>query len=84
MRMDDIKKGRRVQLRNGWEGTMVDSRKGDTRRVEVEGDYREIGSVYAHDIACVMDATGDWVLVKHTPEQLRMRQLAVELELGHG
>ena len=84
MKTDDIKKGRRVQMRNGWEGTLVDTRKGDTRRVEVEGDYREIGSVYAHDIMYVMDATGDWILVDHTPDQLQMRQLAIELELGHG
>ena len=28
---NDIKKGMRVQLNNGWYGTMYDNRKGNTR-----------------------------------------------------
>ena len=84
MKTNDIKKGQRVQLRSGWQGTMDDNRKGDTRRVVVDGDYREIGDVYAHDIVNARNAVGEWELVEHTPEQHRMRQLAVELGLGHG
>jgi len=49
-----------------------------------EGDYREIGNVYSHDIVNARNAAGEWKLVEHTPEQHRMRQLAVELGLGHG
>lgn len=83
MKTDELKKGRRVQMRNGWEGTMLDNAKGETRRVLVEGDHREAGTVYAHDIAYVMDTAGDWLLVEHTPEQDRLRQLAGQLGLGH-
>ena len=53
MLVNDVKKGMRVQLRNGWYGTMADNAKGNVRMVDVEGLYREIGSVYAHDIATV-------------------------------
>jgi len=53
MLANDIKKGARVKLRNGWFGTMADNKKGNIRMVDVEGLYREIGSVYTHDIAFV-------------------------------
>lgn len=47
---NEIKKGTRIQLRNGWKGTMADNRKGNIRMAEVEGIVTELGSVYAHDI----------------------------------
>ena len=50
MKTNDIKKGMVVKLRNGWYGIMADNMKGTTRMVDVDGLYREIGSVYAHDI----------------------------------
>ena len=40
MKTNDIKKGMRVKLANGWEGTMADNMRGSTRVVEVEGFYR--------------------------------------------
>jgi len=79
MKTDDIKKGQRVLLRCGWQGTMADNGKGDTRIVHVEGDYRETGSVYSHDLVKVKGAADEWVLVEHTPEQDRLRQLLVGL-----
>ena len=50
MKTNDIKKGMVVELRNGWYGIMADNMKGNTRMVDVDGLYREIGSVYSHDI----------------------------------
>ena len=50
MKTNDIKKGMVVELRNGWFGIMADNMKGNTRMVDVDGLYREIGSVYSHDI----------------------------------
>ena len=47
---NSIKKGMGVQLRNGWYGIMADNMRGNTRMVDVAGIYREIGSVYSHDI----------------------------------
>ena len=75
MHTNDIKKGMRVYLSQGWEGTMKDNRKGNTRMVEVEGIYTEIGSVYAHDIVGVLDvANAQWVKIEHTPAQLKLKQ----------
>lgn len=74
MRTNDIKKGTRIRLRNGWFGTMMDNMKGNTRVVDVEGDFREMGSVYSHDI--VMAQNGPelvWDLVDHTPAQLKLK-----------
>lgn len=75
MQTNDIKQGMRVYLNSGWEGTMQDNRKGNTRMVEVEGIYTEIGSVYTHDIVGVLDvANAEWVKVEHTPAQLKLKQ----------
>lgn len=53
MLANDIKKGMRVKLKNGWYGTMYDNKKGNIRMCEVEGIETEIGSVYTHEIASV-------------------------------
>lgn len=85
MKTNEIKKGMRVRLRNGWQGTMKDNLKGNTRMVEVEGFVTEMGSVYAHDIVEVLTyirpenstvAELKWVRVEHTPAQLKLRKFA--------
>ena len=53
MKTNDIKKGMVVELNNGWFGVMADNMRGNTRMVDVDGMYREIGSVYSHDIVKV-------------------------------
>ena len=72
MKTNDIKKGMRIQLRNGWYGTMYDNMKGNTRMAEVEGYETEIGSVYSHDIVLVQ-VNGTWTKVEHTPKQIELR-----------
>ena len=47
---NSIKKGMGVKLRNGWYGIMADNMRGNTRTVDVDGMYRDMGSVYSHDI----------------------------------
>ena len=74
MKTNEIKKGMRVQLNNGWFGTMFDNARGNTRLVEVEGIYTEIGSVYSHDIERVV-VDGNWVMVEHTPAQLKLKRV---------
>lgn len=75
MQTNDIKKGMRILLSQGWEGTMKDNLRGKIRMVEVEGIYTEIGSVYAHDIVGVLDvANAEWVKVEHTPAQLKLKK----------
>ena len=53
MQTNDIKKGMRVRLRNGWYGTMAENCLGNTPMVTVEGYCTETGSVYVFDIAYV-------------------------------
>lgn len=74
MKTNDLKKGARVQLRNGWFGTVADNAKGNIRMVDVEGIYRETGSVYSHDILRACPQGGAWELVEHTPAQLKLRE----------
>jgi preprotein translocase subunit YajC len=73
VKTNDLKKGDRVLLNNGWYATIQDNRKGDTRMATVEGTYTEMGSIYAHDIVSLH--IGDsWVKIAHTPNQEQMRQ----------
>lgn len=74
MKTNEIKKGMRVKLNNGWFGTMADNMRGNTRMVTVEGIYTETGSVYAHDIVRAF-VNGVWVDVEHTPAQLKLKLL---------
>lgn len=72
MRTNDLKKGMRVRLANGWYATVADNALGNTRLATVEGIYTETGSVYAHDIAyAVVD--GAFVAIEHTAAQKRLR-----------
>ena len=78
MTTNEIKKGTRFRLRNGWFATMADNRKGNIRMAKVEGDYTETGSVYAHDIVSVL--IGDtWQPVKTTDKQAKVRELNAAL-----
>lgn len=73
VKTNDLKKGMRVKLSNGWYATIQDNAKGNTRLAIVEGFVTEMGSVYAHDIveANIADA---WVTISHTPQQQKMKQ----------
>lgn len=78
MKTNDIKKGMRFRLRNGWFATMAYNRKGNIRLATVEGDFTETGSVYAHDIVSVL--VGDtWQPVTITGQQANVRELNVAL-----
>lgn len=74
MKTNDIKKGTRVQLRCGWEATIEDNRKGNTRMATVYGFCTEMGSVYSHDIVSVQTENG-WKAVEHTPAQKKLRSI---------
>lgn len=69
-----LKKGDRVQLRNGWMATVFDNARGNTRMCEVEGFCTEIGSVYSHDIVLFYPTSGSAVNVKHTEKQMNLRE----------
>jgi len=76
MKTNDLKKGDRVLLRNGWYATIRDNAKGNTRLADVEGFFREIGSVYSHDIMYAIDPAGHSISIEHTPQQIKLRSLA--------
>ena len=69
MKTNDLKKGTRILLCNGWEATLIDNAKGNTRMANVEGFVTEMGSVYSHDILAVLP-TGE--RVEHTPAQIKL------------
>ena len=74
----EIKKGDRIQLRNGWYATMMDNGRGVTRIAEVEGYYTEIGSVYSFDIVAVIK--GDNIYgVELTDKELQVKKMNEEL-----
>ena len=50
MKTNELKKGGKVRLRNGWDAEILDNKKGNIRLAKVFGHYTEIGSIYAHDI----------------------------------
>ena len=88
MKTNDIKKGMVVELNNGWFGIMADNMKGNTRIVDVDGMYREIGSVYSHDIIKAWDTKlelgsdiknqlpwVDGIAIEHNKKQLELKSL---------
>jgi hypothetical protein len=70
IRTDQLKKGMRVRLRNGWEALVVQECNGNTLLAKVFGDFTETGSIYAHNVAAAM-VDGKWVDVEMTAEQLQ-------------
>lgn len=75
MKTNDLKKGDRVQLRNGWYATIEDNKKGNTRLATVEGIYTEMGSVYSHDIVRKINADGTSTLLEYTDAQVKLRRM---------
>ena len=68
----EVKKGARVQLRNGWEADVMDNTVNQHTRVcKVYGFETEMGSVYSTDIALVRTPDGSWQHVVHTPAQVK-------------
>jgi hypothetical protein len=76
MKTNDIKSGHKIQLANGWHGTMKDNMRGNIRLAEVEGFETELGSVYAHDIKRVLNLDNNiWEIVEHTPAQIKLKAM---------
>jgi hypothetical protein len=76
MKTNDIKKGMRIILTNGWQGTMMDNMRGNIRVAEIEGIYTETGSVYAFDIAMAQPLNdGIWHKIELTEKQLDSKKM---------
>ena len=50
MKSNELRKGDRVLLKNGWFAWIEDNKKGNIRMATVEGFSTETGSIYAWDI----------------------------------
>jgi len=74
MKVNELKKGSKVILKNGWNATIMDNAKGQTRMCLVEGFYTELGSVYSTDIAKVF-VEGQLVLVEHSEAHLKSAKM---------
>lgn len=70
---NDIKKGDRIKLSNGWYGTMMDNKHGNVRMALVEGVANEVGDIYAYDIVQARH-NGEWMAVTHTLNQIKARR----------
>jgi hypothetical protein len=78
MKTNDLKRGARVVLTNGWEADIMDNMKGNTRLARVYGFETEIGSVYSHNIESVIIA-GEKFPIEHTKEQDKLREQLTNL-----
>lgn len=89
MKTNELKKGTMVLLANGWHGELWDNARGNTRIVNVYGDFEEAGSVYSHDIVAFAtqqvneDERRDksdkyawkWITdIEYTPSQIACRE----------
>jgi len=77
--MKDVRKGTKVQLRNGNIALVMDNLTNRaTRMCQVYGTYTDMGSVYTSDIYKAFIGE-NWEFVTHTPQVLataKSRQLA--------
>ena len=75
MLANNLRKGWRVQLENGWMATIADNKRGMIRMALVEGYVTELGSIYANDIRWAWDpaqasiSAPPWVRVELSPAQ---------------
>ena len=83
---NEIKKGTTVRMNHLGpivSGTMLDSKKGNTRLVQIDGSkiglFNEAGSVYAYNIVEAQNADGQWEKVEHTEAQKKLAVTVSEL-----
>jgi hypothetical protein len=71
---NDLKKGTQIILKSGFGAVLYDNKKGNIRLAEVDGIFKEIGSIYAHDIDRAFIG-GEWLPVIHTKKQKDLNTL---------
>jgi hypothetical protein len=70
---EELKRGTRVRLRNGWEAIINQKCKGNILNATVFGDFTETGSIYTHDIIAA-EINGQWVDVEMTEGQAQFHK----------
>lgn len=77
MQTNQIKKGDKIKLHNGWFGVMYDNKKGNIRMAEVDGFHKEIGSIYVWDIShCYDPESATWIEIELTDKQKQAQAIA--------
>ena len=77
---NNLKKGTPITLKNGWAAIIMDNMKGDTRMAEVDGYFKEIGSIYASDIDTAF-VDGQWQpVVRRISKNQKMIQALKEMD----
>jgi hypothetical protein len=71
---NDLKKGTQIMLKSGFGAVLYDNKKGNIRLAEVDGIFKEIGSIYSHDIDQAF-INGNWHPVTHTKKQKELNTL---------
>jgi hypothetical protein len=71
---NDLKKGTQIMLKSGFGAVLYDNKKGNIRLAEVDGIFKEIGSIYAYDIDQAF-INGNWHPVTHTKKQKELNTL---------
>lgn len=71
---NQLVKGDKVILANGWKAKIEDNKKGNIRLATVYGRYEEVGSIYAHDIKGKIESDGSITVVVPTAAQQKLRQ----------
>jgi len=85
MLTNELKKGEKIRLRNGWNATIEDNLKGNTRLCTVYGFCTEMGSVYSYDIIGIYEGGKDLTMevahetcplkpIEHTEAQLKLKE----------
>jgi hypothetical protein len=77
---NSLKKGTPITLKNGWAAVIMDNMKGDIRMAEVDGYFKEIGSIYASDIDTAF-VDGKWQpVVRRLSKNQKMVQALKEMD----
>jgi hypothetical protein len=77
---NSLKKGTPITLKNGWAAVIMDNMKGDTRMAEVDGYFKEIGSIYASDIDTAF-VDGQWQpVVRRLSKNHKLMQALKEMD----
>jgi len=78
---NEMKKGMRGALINGWHFEVMDNRKGARRMLKVFGDYTETGDCFVWDIDYVVGAEGERVGLT-IPAAYHKERVAIERFFG--
>lgn len=76
MKTNELKKGDKIRLANGFDAEIMDNKKGNVRLAKVYGIYVELGSIYAHNIVFYYDKNNNCLPMELTKSQQKLKVLA--------